>query len=153
MRRQRLVAAADQHHGVHRLRADHLLGVHRHQVAQEHAGRMREGLVDRDGGELHRQAARQHHAAFDRFHELRDVAVAGIEIAERVGDADDRPLERVVGIALGLDESLAQEQRERLVAVACEAFAQTFAHFLPRVPGAAQRKAMRCRIGTHSSAR
>src|SRR5262249_28438549 len=71
-----------------------------------------------------------HHAAFDRLHQLRDVAVAGVEIAERVGDADDRPLERVVGIALGLDERLAQEQRERLVAVAREALAQPFAHRL-----------------------
>src|SRR5881394_3236710 len=47
--------------------------------------------------------------ALYRFHELRDVAVARIEIAERIGDAHDRPVERVVGIALGLDECLAQE--------------------------------------------
>ena len=40
LRRQRLVAAADHHHGVHRLRAHHLLGVHRHQVAHVHRGRL-----------------------------------------------------------------------------------------------------------------
>ncbi len=39
--RQRLVTAADDHDGVHRLRADHLLGVHGHQVAQEHRGGVR----------------------------------------------------------------------------------------------------------------
>ena len=39
LRRHGLVAAADQHDGVHRLRADHLLGVDRHEVAQEHARR------------------------------------------------------------------------------------------------------------------
>ena len=42
LRRDRLVAAADQDDRIHRLGADHLLGVHRHQVAQEHAGRMGE---------------------------------------------------------------------------------------------------------------
>src|SRR5207244_7324729 len=95
----------------------------------------REGLVDGDGGELHRQAAGQHDAALHRLHELRHVAVARIEIAERIGDADDRPLQRVVGIALGLDEGLAQEQRERLVAVAGQAFSQSVAHRLLLWPG------------------
>ena len=113
----RLVAAADQHHGVHRLGADHLLGVHRHQVAQEHAGRVRERLVDRDRRELHRQPAREHHAALDRVDELRHVAVAGVVVAEGVGDADDRPRERVVREAHRLDEGLAQEERELGVAV------------------------------------
>ena len=128
LRRQGLVAAADQDDRVHRLRADHLLGVHRHEVAQEHAGRMRERLVDRDGGEFHRQAAREHDAALDRFDQLRDVAVARVEVAVGVGDADDRPVERVVGIALGLDEGLAQEQREAGVAVAGQTFAQAAGH-------------------------
>src|SRR5262249_57713558 len=96
--RQVLAAAADQHHRVHRLGADHLLGVHRHQVAQEHAGRMRERLVDRDGGKFHRQPARQHDAPFDRLDQLRDVAVARVEVAVGVGDADDPAGERVVGI-------------------------------------------------------
>ena len=37
----------------------------RHQIAQEHAGRVREGLVHRDRGELHRQTAGVQHAAPD----------------------------------------------------------------------------------------
>ena len=36
LRRQGLVAAADHHDRVHRLGADHLLGIHRHQIAQIH---------------------------------------------------------------------------------------------------------------------
>ena len=115
--RQGLVAAADQHDRVHRLGADHLLGVHRHQVAQEHAGRMREALVDRHRREDHRQGAGQHDAALHRLDQVGHVAVAGIVVAEGVGDADDRPVERVVGIAAGLDEGLAQEQRKARVAV------------------------------------
>jgi catechol 2,3-dioxygenase-like lactoylglutathione lyase family enzyme len=42
-----------------RLRPQHLLGVHRHQVAREHAGRVRQRLVDRDRREFHRQTAGQ----------------------------------------------------------------------------------------------
>ena len=60
LRRRGLVAAADQHHRIHRQRADHLLGVHRHQIAQEHRGRIGEALVDRDGREHHRHGAGQH---------------------------------------------------------------------------------------------
>ena len=41
LRRHGLVAAADQHDRVHRLRADHLLDVHGHQVAEHQAGRTR----------------------------------------------------------------------------------------------------------------
>ena len=52
---------------------------------------MGERLVDRDRRELHRQPAGQHHAALDRLDQLRHVAVAGIEVAVGVGDADDRP--------------------------------------------------------------
>mgnify|MGYP003694511085 CR=1 FL=1 len=55
----------------------------------------------------------------------RHVAVAGIVVAEGVGDADDRPVERVVGIAAGLDEGLAQEQREARIAVGGEALTQS----------------------------
>ena len=118
LRRQRLVAAADHDQRIHRLRPHHFLGVHGHQIAQHHAGRMGKGFVDADGRKHHRQRAGQHHPALDRFDQLRRIAVAGIVVARRVGDADDRPVERVVGIAGRLDERLAQEQREGLVAVA-----------------------------------
>ena len=128
LRGQRLVAAADHHHGVHRLRAHHLLGVDRHQVAHVHRGRVREALVDRDGGEFHRQPARQHHAALHRLDQLRHVAVAGVEVRIGVGDADDRPVERVVREALGLDEGLAQEQRKAGIAVGGQTFAQAGGH-------------------------
>jgi hypothetical protein len=122
LRGNRLVAAADEDDRVHRLGADHLLGVHRHQVAQEHARRVRERLVDRDRRELHRQPAGEHHAALDRVDELRHVAVARVVVAEGVGDADDRACERVVGKTHRFHERLAQEQRELGVAVGRQAF-------------------------------
>ena len=37
-----------EHDGIHRLRADHLLDVHRHQVAEHHAGRVEEDLAQRN---------------------------------------------------------------------------------------------------------
>ena len=52
------------------------------------------------------------------------VAMAGIVVAEGVGDADDRPIERVIGVAAGLDEGLAQEQREAGIAIVGEALTQ-----------------------------
>ena len=122
--RQGLVAAADQHHGIHGLGADHLLAVHRHQIAQQHAGGMGEGLMQADGGKDHGQRAGEHDPALHRLDDLGHIAVAGIEIAMGIGDADDGPVQRVVGIAGGLDEGLAQEQREFRIAIAGEIFLQ-----------------------------
>ena len=48
LRRHGLVAAADQHHRIHRLGADHLLGVDRHQVAEHQAGRVEKHFAERD---------------------------------------------------------------------------------------------------------
>ena len=121
LRRHRLVATADQHHGVHRLRAQHLLGVHGHEVAQVHAGGLRKAFVQRDGGEGHRQATRQHDAALHRFDELHHVAVAGVVGTACVDDADDGALQGGVAVARAFDEGLAQEERELAVAVARQA--------------------------------
>ena len=49
-----LVASADEHDGVHRLGAHHLLDVHRHQIAKFQAGRMEKDLSQRDGREYDR---------------------------------------------------------------------------------------------------
>ena len=123
-----LVAAADQHHGVERQRRDHLLDVHRHQVAQQHRGRERERLVQRHGREHERQRAGHPHAARDRLGNLRRGLVAGVEVGGGGEDADDRPVERVVGEARALEEAAPQEQRKLLVAVLGEAGPKAFFH-------------------------
>ena len=79
-------------------------------------------------GKFHRHGAGQHRAALHRLDQLRHVAVTRIEIGIGVGDADDRTIERVIGIAHRLDEGLAQEQREILVAVTGQAFAHSAGH-------------------------
>ena len=138
-----LVAAADEDHGVHRLRPHHLLGVHRHQVPEKHARRVREQLVEGDGGERHRQSAREHHPPFHRLDEARDARVAGVVVAAGIRDADDRPGERVVREAHRLDERLAEEEGEGLVTVAGEALAhpphrRAVRHRLPPPTAAAE---------------
>ena len=82
LRRHGLVAAADQHHRVHRLGADHLLDVHRHEVAEHHAGRAagtprRARSVGNSSG----SAAGREHAALHRLDQLGEVPVAVVEAA------------------------------------------------------------------------
>ena len=73
------------------------------------------------------------HAARDRFGDLRCGLVAGIEVGGGGQDADDRPVERVVGEARALEKAAPQEKREFLVAVLGETRPQTLFH--PRFPG------------------
>ena len=121
LRGNRLVTAADQHHRIHRLRADHFLGVHRHEIAQVHAGRMRKALVDGNRRKVDRDATGQHDAALHRLDELRRIAMAGVVPAAGVDDPDDRTRQRVVAVPCALDECLAKEQREFAIAVAGQA--------------------------------
>jgi hypothetical protein len=112
-----LVATAYENDRIHGLRANHFLGIHRHQVAQVHGCRRRKAFVNGDGREVHRQAAAKHHTALHRFNQLRHVAVARVIRTARIDDTDHRPVQGLVGITGALDESLAQEQRKVLVAV------------------------------------
>ncbi len=54
--------------------------------------------------------------------------MTGIVGAEGVGDTDNWSLQRLIGVAHGLDKGLAQEQREALVAVTRQPFAHTLFH-------------------------
>ena len=104
-----LVAATDQHHRIHGLGTNHFLGVHGHEVAQEHGGGMGETFADGNGGEHHRQTAREQNAALYAFDQVGHIAVAGIVVTEGVGHTDDGAIERVIGISGGFDEGFAQE--------------------------------------------
>ena len=55
---------------VERIRADALLDVHRHQVAEQHRGGLHQDLAERDRRELEGEAARAPHAA---LHRVRDA--------------------------------------------------------------------------------
>ena len=119
-RRQGLVAAADEHDRIHRLAADHLLGRHRHEVAVEHAGRRQEHLAERDDGEVERQRAGGKDAAFDGLDELRHAAMAVVEAAGRLGDADHRLCQELARIAHRARERAPQIGGESRIAVVGE---------------------------------
>ena len=89
LRGQGLVAAAEQHHAVHGLALDHLLGVHREEVPEEHGRGVQVHLAQGDGGEFQRQAARLPDAALHGLGDLPQMAMAGVEFAPGLGDADD----------------------------------------------------------------
>ena len=72
--------AADQ-------RGAHALGAHRDPVRHGH------------GVELHRRAAGGPHALLDPLRQAAQVEVAGHDLGPRVGDADDRPRQRLVVVA------------------------------------------------------
>ena len=126
--RNRLVATADQHHGVERQRPHHFLDVHRHQVAQQHRGRERERLVQRHRREHERQRACETHAPRHRFGKAAGGGVAGVEIRCSRKNADDGVIQRLVGEAGPFQEAAAQEQRELLVAILRQARPQPFFH-------------------------
>ncbi len=124
LRGEVLVTPADEDDGVHGLRADHLLGVHREEVAEIHGCGVGEGFGDGDGGEDHRKRAGEEDSALDGVDEVGDVAVAWVVVGGGVGDADDGAVEGVVGVAGGLDEGFAEEEREGGVAVSGESFVE-----------------------------
>ena len=79
------------------------------------------------------QAACEHDAALDRLDHVGNVPVAGVVAGGGVGDADDRPVERLVGVAHRLDEGFAEKEREAGVAIVGEALphaGRLFWHYL-----------------------
>ena len=64
-------------------------------------------------GKLDRQAAGGEHAALHRLDQLGEVAVAVVEAAARIGDADHRAGEHLARVAHALGERAAQVERER----------------------------------------
>jgi hypothetical protein len=91
--------------------------VHRHEVAQIHAGRVREAFVNRNGGEFDGQPAGQHHTPTDGADEFAGVAMTRVEAAAGVDDAHDRPGECVVGVTGALYNGGAHEERKRGITV------------------------------------
>ena len=104
-----LVAIDQQDHAVKGLAADHLLRIHGGQVAQEHGCRIQEDFTQRDGWKLKRQSASLKHAAPDRLDQFRKVAVAVVEFAPGVANADDGAVHVQVVVPHRLDEGTVQE--------------------------------------------
>ena len=84
-------------------------------------------------GKLDRQAAGGEHAALHRLDQLGEVAVAVVEAAARIGDADHRAGEHLARVAHALGERAAQVERERRVAVVGQARAPSLSFLSPDV--------------------
>src|SRR5581483_2806314 len=98
----------------------HLLGVHGHEVAEQHAGRGEEDLAEGDRRELERQAARLPDAALDRLGDLAEVAVARVELAPGLGEPDDGAGQVLGGETAAAGIGAADEEAELRVAVVGE---------------------------------
>src|SRR5690606_6502439 len=100
-----------------RLRADHLLGIHRHEIAIEHRGWADEDFSQRDGGKLERDPTGLEHASFDRGGHLSQMRVAVVELAPGVADTDGGLRQILVGQAHALGKRTPHEGAEVGIAV------------------------------------
>ena len=88
-RRDRLVAASQQHDSVEWIRADRLLDVHAHQVPEQHRCWTHEEFAQRHHWKLEREAAGLPHTTSDGIRQRPRVRVAVRQLAPGVADADD----------------------------------------------------------------
>src|ERR1700722_635820 len=90
--RHRLVATTNKNHRVHRLSADHLLDIDRHEVAELETCRDEEELTKRNGWKLDGQRTGRKDAALYGLDQFRDMTMAIVESARRTTNADNRPI-------------------------------------------------------------
>ena len=140
----RLVAAAHEDHRVHGLGPHHLLDVHGHEIAIEHARRLEEDLAERDGGELDGQSARRRDAALDRLDQLGEMAVTVVEAATGIRDADHRLGEARRRVAHGPRKGASEIEGKIPVAVVGQSARQALVHadlrqMRPAAPSSAPR--------------
>jgi len=121
LRRNRLVATAHEHHRVHGLRAHHFLGVHRHEVAEFHAGRIEKDLAERNRGKCNRQRAGRQNTALYGVEQFGEVPMAIVEARGRIRNTDDRLLQHGQRIAHRLREGPAQIEGKIAITVVGEA--------------------------------
>ena len=87
--RRRLVAADQQHDGVHRIAADRFFHVHRRQVARQHGRRAQVRFAVREHGEFHRETTGFQDAALDVFGQLAEMRIARGQLGPGIADAND----------------------------------------------------------------
>ena len=125
-----LVAAAHQHGAVDRMAAQQFLAFHGEEVAVEHGRRLHERLGKRHRRQLDRKAAGLPDAALHVLGALAQMAVARIDLAPGVDDADHRLAGPILAVIAELLQARAMaEGAQRLgaePAVAAELFGGFF---------------------------
>ena len=110
-----LVAAAEQHCAVDRMRAQQFLAFHRQEVAVEHGRRLDHDFADRQRRQLDRIAARLPDAALHRLGAVAQMRVARADLAPGVDDADDRPAHEFVAAHAHLLRALAMGKAPHVI--------------------------------------
>lgn len=118
--RDGLVAAAEEHDGIHGLGGELFLELHRHQIAEQHGRGMGEDLAQRHHRKDEREATGLKDAALNRLDQPGHLPVAGGVVGGGVDDSDDGAI-YISGIqAGGVEEGPANESAETRVAVVGE---------------------------------
>ena len=110
-----LVAAAHQHRTVDRMRAQQFLGLHREEVAVEHGRGLHERFGQRHRRQFDREAARLQDAALHVLGTLAQMAVAGVDVAPGIDDADHRLAGPVLAVIAELAQPRAVAERAQVV--------------------------------------
>ena len=85
-----LVAAAEQHHAIDRIRPQQLLGLHRQEIPIEHRRRLHQRFTERDNRHFDREPTRLPDTSLYLLGAQTQVRMTGIEVAPGVEDADHR---------------------------------------------------------------
>ena len=113
--RRGLVAAAHQHRAVDRMAAQQLLGLHGEEVAIEHGRRFDHRLGERHRRQLDRKAAGLQTPRFTSSARVAQMAVAGVDVAPGVDDADHRLADPVGAVVAELPQPRAMAERAQIV--------------------------------------
>ena len=113
--RRGLVAAAHQHRAVDRMAAQQFLAFHGEEVAVEHGRRFDERFGERHRRQLDRKAAGLPDAALDVFRAVAQMAVAGVDVAPGIEDADHRLAGPIVAVVAELLEPRAMAEGAQIV--------------------------------------
>ena len=73
--------------------------------------------MNRDSGEIHRQATSQHHATLYSLNQLRHVAMTGVVSTASINNAYDGAIQSAIGIASTLNKCLTQKQGEAFITI------------------------------------
>ena len=124
--RRGLVAAAQQHGAVDRVRAQQFLGLHRQEIAIEHGGGLDERFGQRHRRQFDRESARLPDATLDLLGPGSEMRMAGVDVAPGVDDGDHRLAGEVLMRIAHLQRTRAVPEGAQVVDAEPAAAAQVF---------------------------
>ena len=126
---RRLVAAAHQNRAVDRMAAQQLFAFHGEEIAVEHGRRFDEGLGKRHRRQLDRKSAGLIDAALHVLGAGAQMAMAGVDLAPGIDDADHRLADPIGAVIAELPQPRAMAERAQIVLAEPAIAAQLFGQF------------------------